>query len=91
MKEFESFQKGRNLSFGQFGIVEHFFSNVSHIVFSEIAHLEIALERELANHPAFEPYDGTVTDAAFPELLEAIRLEAREEFGALADRPTENP
>ena len=61
------------------------------LVFSEIAHLEIALERELANHPAFEPYDGTVTDAAFPELLEAIRLEAREEFGALADRPTENP
>lgn len=59
--------------------------------FAEIARLEIRLEPELANHPAFEPYEGTITDRAFPELVETIRREAREEFGPEADRPTDAP
>lgn len=59
--------------------------------FAEIARLEIELEPELAGHPSFAKYEGTVTDADFPELLETIRAEAREEFGPLADRSTTSP
>ena len=59
--------------------------------FEEIARLEIQLEPPLADHPALASYAGTVPDAAFPEILETIRQEARDEFGTLADRPTDMP
>ena len=61
------------------------------LVFSELAHLEIELDPVLANHPALVSYAGTIRDDAFPVLLEAVRAAAREEFGPLADRPSELP
>ncbi|MEM9174726.1 MAG: DUF4056 domain-containing protein [Myxococcota bacterium] len=61
------------------------------LVFDEIAHLEVELDAKLAAHPSLTRYAGTIEDAAFPELLEVIRAEALDEFGALADRPTETP
>ncbi len=51
---------------------------------SELATLEIGLDS--AFRARMPNRDGVVTEADFPEIVAAIRAEARQEFGPRADR-----
>ena len=56
------------------------------LTFSDVIRLEIEFDERLAATPALSAYTGHVDDRDFPDLIEAIRLAARAEFGDEVDR-----
>lgn len=55
--------------------------------FEAVLRLEVELGPDFQDMESLAAYGDIVTNRDFPELLERIRQEIREEFGASADRP----
>ena len=66
-------------------------SRIPLLAFEDVLTFEVELEPSLRAEPALESFGATVNQTDFPEILEAVRRAAREEFGPLGDSPQPQP